>query len=100
MLDKSSYKLLVKFYKCESVRYASVKKLSQYKTLCKAGLVCTINDNGSYLESTPLEDLLCAITVDGRAYVESHRKETMRYWIPIVISVAALVISIIALLKQ
>ena len=40
------------------------------------------------------------LTEAGKAYVEQKRNEQIRYFIPVIISVLALIISVIALSKQ
>ena len=110
MIEKKSYALLKELYKHEYMNAEDVAKI----TGTKAGLFDCYTDYlykenlvayGSSEEKVPdgeggFVDSIGSyrITLQGRAYVETHRRNTWGFWLPYGITTGIAVVNLIALL--
>lgn len=83
-LSKSQIKMLKKLFNESEIPYSEIKK-DKYSSLEYYSLITV--SNSKY-----------RITEKGKSYLRHIRKENFRFWIPIIISIAALIVSVIALL--
>ena len=98
-LPKAAHKLLKRIYLQEYFEITT-KDLHDFFLLSKEGYIKSI-------ASLPVQNLpdkmpwydFFVITSKGEVYLSSLRNDKVRYYIPIVISILSLLISIIALLK-
>lgn len=103
MIDKKSVKVLKKIKSNENITLEELKKMygesiiSTVKSLENKGLV--INPTaGSIPVSNGFAKVKAnkyIISPDGRAYLEEQRDIIIRYWIPILISYALSIISLV-----
>ena len=84
-LNKAQIKMLKKLFNGKRITRAELSN-EKYSSLEYYGLIAV--SNGNYL-----------ITEKGKSYLRLTKKESFRFWFPVAISVAALIISIIALVR-
>lgn len=105
MLDSRQYNYLKKFTK-KSYTETEIRK--EYMPICKFLLEENFlqyshprhiekDSNGFPVPGTPT---FIEITELGRSYLYTHRSESLRWKIPVLISIAALIVSIMALYKS
>lgn len=84
VLSKKREKILMSLYRGKTISPDKIRS-EKYSFLIYYALVTS--ENGNYV-----------ISEKGVRYILSHRKEKFRFWFPTIISVLALIISVIALL--
>lgn len=84
-LSKAQLRMLKRLSNGVTVKYSEIKK-EKYSALEYYSLI------GFYQEKYQ-------ITEKGKSYLRLTKKETFRFWFPVVISVLALIISVIALVR-
>ncbi len=67
--------------------------------LCQNGCIKSLNNTDVFYCRIPYQQEKFEITVKGLAFLEGRELDNKRFWIPTVISIAAIIISILALLK-
>lgn len=83
-LNKCQIRMLKKIFNEAKIPYSEIKK-DKYSSLEYYSLITFSNDKYQ-------------ITEKGKSYLRHIRKENFRFWVPIIISIAALIVSVIALL--
>lgn len=84
-LDKSQKKLLIKMEKGYEAPYETIKS-NKYKTL-------------EYYNLINLHHEKYQISEKGRSYLRHSRKDSYRFFVPTIISILALIISIFSFLR-
>lgn len=91
MLSKQHFKLLLRIEKDCVVREAVENKDLEY--LYSRGYIELVE-----YHSAPDHFTQAFLTEQGKARLDQYRRETARFWIPTVISIAAFIVSIVSLL--
>jgi hypothetical protein len=104
LLDPASYKILKRLYRKQTGHILEENR--EFECLYKAQLIDSMLFPRESIEAGTNADaqLQWRISEKGIEYVLKHRSETRRKWVPVIISAAistiAVIISIIALVRQ
>ncbi len=93
-INKKDYKLLKKFKRSSMVIKHFTNQLHYLESVGFIEWDMTMEDKTRIMHRTDT----CSITQKGLDYIEWHQKKTFHYWVPVVLSIAAIIISIIAII--
>jgi hypothetical protein len=106
LLDKKSYKVLKIIYKHSTISKDKLFKKSKLKDIKAFNCIlfvlnpfisnpyCGITEEGISI----YDESIILISDKGKVYVENYNRETLRFRIPVIISITALIISLSSLL--
>lgn len=107
-MDNVTLKILKLFYNNELLSVNNIKTVLEYDAQTISTSCLYLRNNG-YIHTNDITqtdtdtiypDSIYTITVEGKGCFERIHKDNRRFRIPVAISIVALIISIIALLKQ
>lgn len=105
-ISKPQYKMLKKLHKnkCLSYEYLSDEEKEICTYLLQHNLISVTKKMGEFSKTDmilpPLKIDSCSITQSGEAQIYIFKSTFYKWWIPVLISIAALIISIWSVLMQ
>lgn len=107
-MEKITYRVLSRLYRTEKCGFEEIQQItgknesispSNYiAALMAAGYIRNWSSSEKMINDFDYKPLGYEITLDGRAYVENHRRNIAQFWIPYLlttmIAVASLIVSI------
>ena len=108
-MDKITFKILELFYyNTEALSVDNISSSSEYDAQTVSASCLYLRNNGYIHTKDPTQtdadtiypDSFYSITLEGKGCFERICKDNRRFRIPMVLSIIAIIISIIALLKQ
>lgn len=107
-MDKKSLSILKLISRKETLDYRSLRRIidcsdhpskSPYLAyLLDNGYIHFVNDSDVFYRKTEPENAVFEITRKGLECLEAHSQNAFRFWIPVSISITAIVVSIISLI--
>lgn len=102
MIDNHLYKVLKQLIRLESHYYQRIKRTDAADLLIKSGVDAEIVSESlslltkdGYIKATDINNNSFCITPKAHATVEEMKRTRMMFWIPVIISITALIFSLL-----
>lgn len=94
MLDKTTFNFLKKMYHLNQIPLSEFPDFNIFHLLLEHKFIERSDEYDDYTGETMEKYESYSITSQGKAYIESVAKDNLRFRIPVIISISAIVISI------
>lgn len=110
MIDKTSYKLLRRFYRRQNLTFDEIQKITHFEEkehasryisfLLASRFIQKWNSDEIINNTNDTKRLGYSISLSGIAYVEQRRQDRLHFWIPYLITTFIAAMSLVASLAE